>query len=194
MRLLALIIVFCSTFCAANCTSQKIICKKIPTNATSYIFDIKIEDARFAVEKSCYGNIDCGLNTHDVYYQGTWKKSGWPQAAKTALEGETHKYDVWMELTVDSSSIYFNKKGKPLKYLLECLLHFTSVNSKTTKMEIQVLNSKVHIRDQLLPSPPHFVNNPVYKNVKPTTIEEYKILQCFGKGLGVFDQMPHLKL
>lgn len=61
-------------------------------------------------------------------------------------------------------------------------------------MEIKVLNAKVHLRDQLLPSPPHFVNNPIYKEVEPTTIEEYKILQCVGKGLGVIAQMPPLKL
>ena len=98
-----------------------------------------------------------------------------------------------MEITVDSSDIYFNKKGKPLKYLMECVAHFTAIDSNTTKVEIKVLNAKVHIRNKLLPSPPHFINNPVYKNVMPTTIEEYKILQSFGLFLGVLDKMPQLK-
>jgi hypothetical protein len=61
-----------------------------------------------------------------------------------------------------------------------------------TRVEIQVFTSQVHVRDRLLPSPPHFVNNPIYRKVPPTTIEEYTILQCFGKALGVFDQMPPL--
>ncbi len=77
---------------------------------------------------------------------------------------------------------------------MECIAHFIAIDNNTIKAEIEVLNAKVHVLDRLLPSLPHFANNPVYQEVKPTTIEEYKILQCFGKGLGVINQMPALQL
>lgn len=178
---------------SSSCGSQNVISKGLSNNPTSYIFKINIHDACVLLEKSCNRNSSFKFNIRDLYYHHTSKKSSWPQAAKTALAGEAHKYDAWMKITVDSSDIYFNKKGQPLEYLMECNAHFTSIDSNTTRMEIKVLNAKIRLRDQLLPSPPHFVNNPVYKAVKPTTIEEYKILQCFGKGLGVINQMPALK-
>jgi hypothetical protein len=174
--------------------SQKITSKSLPNNPTSYIFKIKVEEARFTLEKSYYEFGGLSLYIHDIYYRGKWKRSSWPDVARNALSGDANKNDVWMQVSVDSSDVYFNKKGKPLGYEMECLVHFTAIDSTHTKMEIKVLNAKVHVRDRLLPSPPHFENNPVYKTVKPTTIEEYKILQCMGKELGVFDRMPPLRL
>jgi hypothetical protein len=181
--------------CGTGCDAQKVISKPLPNNPTSYIFKIKIADARFVLEKSLnkYGSLN--LHIHDIYYQSTSKPlRWWPETAKKALAGEENKADVYMQVSVDSSAIYFDKKAKPFGYEMECVAHFTKIDSNTTKMEIRVLTAKVHLRDRLLPSPPHFVNNPVYKTVIPTTIEEYKILQCLGRALGVFNQMPVLKI
>lgn len=113
--------------CCVSCSSQKIISKSLPNNPTSYIFKIKIEDVRVVLEKNCNRNSSSKFNVRDIYYHGTWKKSSWPEAAKTALAGDDKKYDVWMRVTMDSSDIYFNKKGKPLKYLMECTAHFTAI-------------------------------------------------------------------
>ncbi len=75
---------------------------------------------------------------------------------------------------------------------MECIAHFTAIDSNTTKVEIEVLNAKIHVRNELLGTPPHFVNNPIYRAIKSTTIEEYKILQCFGKELEIIKEMPNL--
>ncbi len=193
-RKINLLLIFVLASCV-GCRSQKIVSKPLPNNPTSYVFNVKIEGIGKLFEHYCYSkNYDSTFHLNNVYYYGTWKRSSWEEAAKIALAGDTHKNDVYMELIEGASDIYFNKKGRPLKYVMECLAHFTAIDSNTTKMEIKVLNAKVHLRDRFLPSSPHFVNNPVYKAVQPTTIEEYKILQCFGKGLGVINQMPALKL
>ena len=190
---LLLLFFFC---CVTDCRSQKIISKGFHHNLTSFIFKIKVKDARFVLAKNLYKYSSLKFHVlDDVYYRSCFEKVRlWPAAAQDALFTEANKNDVWMRVSVDSSDVYFNKKNKPLEYEMECLVHFTAINETTTKMEIKVLNSKVYIRDQLLPSPPHFANNPVYKNVKPTTIESYKILQCMGKELSVIDQMPLLRL
>jgi hypothetical protein len=183
-------------FCVTDCSSQKIISKGFHDNLTSYNFKIKVEDARFVLAKNLYKYSSLKFHVlDDIYYRSSFEKVRfWPTAARNALFIEANKNDVWMRVSVDSSDVYFNKENKPFEYEMECIVHFTAINETTTKMEIKVLTSKVHIRDQLLPSPPHFVNNPVYKNVKPTTIESYKIIQCMGKELGVIDQMPLLRL
>jgi len=181
--------------CYSNCSAQKVTSKPIPNNPTSYIFKIKIAEARIVLEKSLnkYGSVN--LHVHDIYYQSTSKPLRlWPETAKKALAGDENRSDFYMQVSVDSSAIYVDRKGRPFGYEMECITHFTKIDSNTTKIEIRVLNAKVHLRDRLLPSPPHFVNNPVYKTVIPTTIEEYKILQCLGRALGVFNQMPVLKI
>jgi hypothetical protein len=179
-----------------ECNAQKIVVKPFPNNPTSYIFKVNIDDARFILAKSFYKYSSSKFHVIDnVFYYGCPKKlSWWPIVAKNALCNKDNQYDIWMQMSVDSSDIYFNKIGNPFAYEMECIVHFTAIDNNTTKMEIDVLNAKIHLRDRWLPSPPHFVNNPVYKTVKSTSIEEYKILQCMGGDLGVIDQMPALKL
>jgi hypothetical protein len=181
--------------CATGCRPKRILSKILPNNPTGYIFKIKAVDARFVLAKNLHKYSSLKFHVLEDIYRSSFEKVRlWPTAAKKALFVEANKDNVWMRVSVDSSDVYFNNKNKPLEYEMECLVHFTAINETTTKMEIKVLTSKVHLRDRLLPSPPHFVNNPVYKNVTPTTIEEYKILQCMGKELGVIDQMPPLRL
>jgi hypothetical protein len=189
-------IVFFSFFiCGLSCSSQKLISKDFPNNPISYTFKMKIENPGFFLEKYVRRFNTLKFFIHDIFYNGSSRKvNEWPDAVKNSLSGEANKNDIWMQLTVDSSDIYFNKKGKPFEYLMECVAHFTAIDSNTTRIEIIVLNAKIHLRNRLLPSPPHFVKNPVYKKVKPTTIEEYKILQSIGKWLEVIDLMPKLKL
>jgi hypothetical protein len=176
------------------CHSSKVLSKELPDNPTNYMYHIKIDSANKFLKKFILYCSTMKFGADEIRFNGDGYYSIWSNEAKSALKGEEYKYDVWMIVKVDSSDVYYNKNGKPLEYILECRAHFTSIDGNDTKLEIQVLNAKVHVRDALLPSAPHFVNDPIYKNVKPTTIEEYKILQCFGKGLGVIDKMPTLKL
>lgn len=190
-----LIIVF--IFTLISCSSQKILLKNpLPNNPTSYIFKTKLNEVTKLLQG---GYIDSYYSGHklkiiEMYHNDYDKfKKIWPNRVKTILSTEENKYDIWMKIGIDSSEIYINK-DKPLEYLMECLAHLSIIDSNTIKVEIIVLNAKVHLRDELLPRPPHFINNPIYKNVAPTTIEEYKILQCIGKGLGILNQMPPLKI
>jgi len=155
---------------------------------------MKIDDARFTLEKGFFKYSDLKFEVSDVYYNGTWKRGSWPEAAREVLARDVNKYDVWMRVTVDSSDIYFNRKKKPFSYEMVCVAHFIPVDANTTKIEIKVLDSKINMGKKLLPGSPHFVRGAVYKPVKPTTIEEYKIIQCLGKELGVINQMPVLKI
>ncbi len=182
-------------FFALSCNLPRIVSKELPRNPTSYIFKMKMDSVGSFFQKS-YFKYHNGLkfDLEDIYYYPNWKGSSAPESATKALSMDAQRNDVWMILKVDSSLTYFSKKRKTLEYLMECRAHFSMVNDSMTKIEIQVLNAAVHIRDRLLPGPPHFVNNPVYKKVLPTTIEEYKILQCFGKGLGEFNEMPPINL
>jgi hypothetical protein len=178
----------------AGCTSSNIVSKALPSNPTNYVFKVKIEQANRLLKKWIlfYSTMKFGVD--EIRYNGDGNFNIWSGEAKMALHSETIKNDVWMTISVDSSDTYFNKKGKPFEYVMECLAHFTYIDDSTTKLEILPLNAKVHICDALFPSPPHFGHTPIYRKVKPTTIEEYKILQCFGKGLGVINEMPGLKL
>ena len=177
-----------------ECTAQRIISKEFPDNPTSYMFKIKIDDARFALERGIFKYSDLKFEIKDIYDNGTWKRTYWPEEVKDALSKEVNKYDVWMSIAVDSSDIYFKNKKRSFGYEMVCIAHFTPIDSNTIKIEIKVLDSKVNIGTKLLPSLPHFVRGPVYKSVKPTTIEEYKIIQCLGRELGVVKQMPILKI
>jgi hypothetical protein len=177
------------------CSSPRIVSRALPDNLTSYVFKVKIENANILFKKFyfTYHN-NFGFYLDDIFFNGDSLNRIWSDIARATLKNEANKYDVCFELIEDSSLIYSNKKGKPFEYLMAGIAHFTFIDENTTKLEIQVLNAKVHIRDALLPSPPHFGHTPIYKQVKPTTIEEYKILQCFGMGLKVFNEMPVLKL
>jgi hypothetical protein len=177
-----------------GCRSSKIVSRALPDNPTSYIFKVKIDQSNKLLKKwmHFYSTMKFGVN--ELYYVGDGYYDIWASRAKGSLRSENNIHDVWMTIEVDSSDIYFDKKGRPLEYTMECLAHFTPIDDSTAKLVILPLDAKVHIRDALLPSPPHFGNTSIYKKVKPTTIEEYRILQCFGKGLGVMNEMPELKL
>lgn len=191
------IILLFTLFFGVSCRSQKIYLKNpLPNNPTSYTFKISTNDVLNVLQKCHYDSYYSGqkLKIVELYHNYNNRfKSLWPDEVKTILSNNENKYDFWIKILVDSSDIYFIKQ-KPLEYTLECIGHINKVDSNSIKLEIKVLNAKVLIRNELLPRPPHFVHNPIYKKVEPTTIEEYKILQCIGKSLGIISQMPALKL
>lgn len=176
-----------------GCTSRKVLTSSFPRNPTSYLFNVKADSARFLFAKNYWkyhGALKFDLREMD--YHGDDKQRLWQEDAQKVLVGEENKNDMWMWLYADSSTVYRTKNGKSLPYWMKCKAHFEQVNDYQTKMEIVVYSASVEVGEQLLPSPPHFVNNPIFREVKPTTVEEYKILLCFGKGLGVAEQMPPL--
>jgi hypothetical protein len=177
-----------------SCASRKVFTSPFQQNPTSYLFNVKADSARFLFVRNYWkyhGSLKFDLREMDYY--GDDKQCLWQEDAQKALLGEENKNDIWMRLYTDSSTVYRNKYGKPLPYWMKCKARFEQVDDQQTRMEIIVSSAYVEAGESLLPSPPHFVNNPVFKEVKPTTVEEYKILLCFGKALGVAEQMPPLK-
>lgn len=158
------------------------------------MFNVKADTARFLFVKNYWkyhGSLQFDLE--DMAYHGDNYQRLWQADAQNALVGDENKNDIWMWLHTDSSTVYSNKNGKPLPYWMKCKAHFEQVNDHQTKMEIVVYSASVEVGQHLLPSAPHFVNNPIFRDVKPTTVEEYKILLCFGKALDVAEQMPPLR-
>lgn len=178
-----------------GCASRKVFTSPAPQNPTSYLFNVKADSARFLFANNYWkyhGSLKFDLREMD--YHGDNKHGLWQEGAQKALRGKENKNDIWMWLYTDSSSVYSNKEGKPLPYWMKCKAHLEQVGDQQTRMEIVVYSASVMVGESLLPGPPHFVNNPIFKDVKSTTVEEYKILLCFGKSLGVTEQMPPLKL
>jgi hypothetical protein len=120
-------------------------------------------------------------------------KSNMSSQNKGKVQPNNGELTAYMVVSVDSSTIYQRSDGKPLPYSAECRLHFIPIEKHKAEVSVEVLSAWVTLGKKRLPSIPHFVQNDKVQYVKPTTIEEYKLLLCFGKGLGIADQMPALK-
>jgi len=89
-------------------------------------------------------------------------------------------------------SFLYSKNDIPLDYVASFHLHLSKIDSSQTKVNVITLKSKVILGLELLPNI-HGVRTFDYKNVEPTTIEEYEILLKIGKTLGQ-SGMPELEL
>ncbi|MDR1762105.1 MAG: hypothetical protein LBR55_06615 [Bacteroidales bacterium] len=90
------------------------------------------------------------------------------------------------------SKVYFNKKNVPHDYFGEYHLHLTNVEKNKTKVEIITLRSGIPYK-RLIPDFPHFSRGG-FKELPPTTVEEYEILQMIGKALGIEKDMSPIKI
>ncbi len=180
-----------------GCASRKFYASTFPANPTAYVFPIRIDSVGKVFKKYYFKHHnDLNFGLEGISFQGDgYSKSHWEDLMKEypSLPGEENKYDIWMRLTTDSSTVYYGKNSRKPEYTMECKAHCEAVDSNHTKMSIQVYSAKINVGTEWLPSPPHFVNNSIYREVKPTTVEAYKILLCFGRGLGIDKQMPALK-
>jgi len=91
------------------------------------------------------------------------------------------------------SKIYFRKSGKAYSYCASYHIHLKKVDDFTTTITILTFKSEILKGLSKLPVLPHFSRKWVYIDVKPTTVEEYEILQIIGKALGIKD-MPPIKI
>jgi hypothetical protein len=133
-----------------------------------------------------------GFDLHFTDFQENGKNST-SNNSKGQIQLRNSELTAYVVVTVDSSTIYQRSNGKALPYAADCRLYFIPVEKHKVEISVVVLSAWVALGKQLLPSLPHFVHNERVWYVKPTTIEEYKLLLCFGKGLGIADQMPALK-
>ena len=178
-----------------GCSSGRIVQKEISASyPVAYTFKCKPENFG-NLFKSYYFKYHNDLNfylTNITFNEEGVNRISAEQAKLKGLFDEKNKYDVWMMFFVDSSETFFSKTGKPMRYFMECKAHVIPINHDSIKVEIQVIEAKVQTGTSIIPSPPHFQNNPIFKEVSPPTFDQYKILFCFGKGICVADKMPGL--
>ena len=176
-----------------GCTTAKLTSKTFPSNPVSYTFNVNIDSARMLFRDYYFryhNSMGFDLRFTDFQENG---KSSTPDDSKGNVQRQNGELTAYMVVSVDSSTVYQRSDGKALPYSAECRLHFIPVEKHKVEVSVEVLSAWVALGKQLLPSIPHFVHNDKVRYVKPTTIEEYKLLLCFGKGLGIADQMPALK-
>ena len=91
---------------------------------------------------------------------------------------------------IGPSSVYFSGTN-PLLYICEFHLHI--VQKTATETQVTVIPQNSEVIDGQSWWGPHGPPANIYKDVKPTTIEEYKILLELGAALGTV-KMPQLLL
>ena len=187
MKIIFLLMIICFIFLLFSCCTNKPLQLEIDSmekNSVEYIFPFskeRIEDAivkAFSIQHGgkpyCYGE--------QVYFG----KKG--RQAHSILF--THDALLYLE-TECSSKVYFQKNGFPYTYSPRRFqFHIELLEENLAKVWIEVVEPKVPIRPPLIPLP-HVGWE--YKEVPPTTVEEYEILQFIGKELGVTD-MPEIKI
>jgi len=191
----------------ANCyPSSSQTMKVAPQNPTSYTFMFNIREVRDAIMKE-FLKLP-GYRYMKLDYVG--KDVILSETAKEIFQSKDNQNDFYLGYSgsIGESKIYFSNKmfkssgpgrakvnkGEPLDYYAEFHLHLESIDSTHIRVEIFTINPRVVVGEKLLPSFPHFGSNPKIKSVQRSTIEEYEILLRIGKGLGVDDKMPKIKL
>ncbi|MBL7994996.1 hypothetical protein JNM05_06445 [bacterium] len=79
--------------------------------------------------------------------------------------------------------------GERLDYYVEFHIHFIP-KGDSTEAQINVIEPRIAVGTEFLPSLPHLVREIKTRRVSPTTVEEYEILLHIGEGLGIKDKMP----
>ncbi len=91
---------------------------------------------------------------------------------------------------IGRSAVYF-PDADPLPYLCEFQLHMIPISRSETR--VVVIPRKPEVIDGQSWWGPHMSPANIYRDVLPTTVEEYKILLELGTALGA-DNMPPLQL
>ncbi|RZJ39224.1 MAG: hypothetical protein EOO18_01345 [Chryseobacterium sp.] len=176
-----------------GCTTAKITSKAVPSNPVAYTFNVNIDSARLLF-RDAYFRYHNAMG-FDLEYKDFQENANSISSSdnKGKVQRKNGELTAYIVVTTDSSTVYRRTDGKAVPYSAECRLHFVPVEKDKVEVSVEVLSAWVILGKQRLPSIPHFVQNDKVQYVKPTTIEEYKLLLCFGKGLGIADQMPALK-
>lgn len=154
-------------------------------NLTTYTYNFSMEAVKASIvaQFQNYNYRKMGLYYTDNFYPDSLR----------LFEQPGNKDDFCLSTYDDpigKSYLYFID-GKSLDYIASFHLHVSQLDSLRTKVEVKTLKSKIITGKKLIPNI-HGVRPFNYKEIEPSTIEEYEILLLIGKKLGQED-MPELK-
>ena len=86
------------------------------------------------------------------------------------------------------SEVYVDERGKGLPYRSDFLVHATPIDAAQTRVQVEALRSKVITGTEFTVG--HAWEQYVYRDVPPTTIDEYRVIRCLADCLGVKDGLP----
>lgn len=170
----ACLILSCNLFSQSIDSANKSICtqiliKKMVVKKFHYFF------------KSAYNKYHNELNfyCYDFVFNGDGYLGGFSDIKTKYLSGN-FKEAIYFKVIIDSTSLINKKTGKPYQYHMACRLNQIYFNDSVTKFELSIIESKYLKKMSLLPTPPHFVKNPIYKKVNILYDEAIKILNCIS--------------
>jgi hypothetical protein len=173
------ILIFCY-----GCNSYKYL--TIEKNHTVYSFNANIPQVKKAIrlkfEKRGFRDMGyCVFEDNNPFAENTF------QDKENLNDAYLYSHD-----TIGKSYIYHNRKGG-LWYWASFHIHIQTINDSLTKVEIRTIKPKVKTGLQLKPGDNFSLFGYKYKEVPPSTVEEYQILLMIGEALGE-KNMPALKL
>jgi hypothetical protein len=86
------------------------------------------------------------------------------------------------------SEVYLDDQGKGLPYQADFLVHAIPVDSARTRIDVETIRSKVITGRELTVG--HAWEKYVFRDVPPTTIDEYRVIRCLADCLGVKEGLP----
>lgn len=91
-------------------------------------------------------------------------------------------------------SVIFRSQERPVYYLYKFHIHLVENSPGKTRVEVRTINPRISIgvRFPYNILPISESNAGLWKQVEPSTIEEYRLLLAIGEGLGIRDSMPQI--
>jgi len=171
-------------------------------NTTEYVYNMSLEELRDLVKNEFENpanpdveEILCRkmeVSTITEFLTGLIDSVSYPFYQIKSMHDLILEYPVSTHSTTLGYSDVYYKKNMPLLYSASFHLHFEQIDADMTKIKVYVLEPKVAVGEEILAQiiiPSHAGYS--WKSVKPTTIEEYKILLRIGKVVG--EKMPPLR-
>lgn len=150
-------------------------------NLISYSLNIKKMDAKkfHSFLKSAYNKYHNSLNfdCYDFVFNNDGYIGGYSDIKSKFLNGK-YKDAIYFKVKVDSTALKNKRTSKTYQYHMACRLYQVFINDSITSIQLEVLESKILKKNSLIPTPPHFVKNPVYKKVNVLFEEAIKIIEC----------------
>jgi hypothetical protein len=108
------------------------------------------------------------MDTLDIFYQ----------------EGNSDDFYLSSSKAFIGKSFVYKRGNEPLDYAASFHIQLNAVDSAKTEVIITTVKPRVVVGKEFWPQGPHFVRPLLYKNVPPSTIEEYEILLKIGGETG----------